>query len=269
MESTPTTADALAASADIVAVVLGARGGAGTCVVKALINDPRVKEVRCVVRDPAKVAPGTFPDDLRCTICKGDLQHDSDAELKAHFDGATHIFNTSAGRSYEACVAVDKNAVGSTAAMAKAAGCQRYLLCSSQLVDPLNSKVMIRLILNNVITGKFFKKQLGAMDLKHEGEKLLRTSGMEYTIIRPGRLVHGPPLAGTPKVGQTNSHFMKGAPSTRSDLAAVCVLAALSPTCANTTFEMACDKPGKGSAAAAPTPSTFEGLDADWDNKMV
>eukprot|EP00900_Chrysochromulina_parva_P027740 jgi/Chrpa1/95/Chrysochromulina_OHIO_Genome00015821-RA len=166
-ESTSTT-EALAGGAplgegSIVAVVLGARGGAGKEVVKALLANQSVSEVRAVVRDPSKVASGTFPEDPRCKIVAGDLQHADEEELKAVFAGATLVFNTSAGRSYEACVAVDCNAVGATAAMAKAAGCQRYLLCSSQLVDPINKDVFIRLILNNVITGKFFKKQKGAM----------------------------------------------------------------------------------------------------------
>lgn len=270
---TPTTAATLSkSSAAIVAVVLGARGGAGQCIVKALLANPDVREVRAVVRNPAAVQSGTFDGKTMgatINVLKGDLQHDSELELRAIFDGATHVFNASAGRSYEACVAVDCNAVGSTATMAKAAGCKRYVLCSSQLVDPINKKVFIRLMLNNVITGKFFKKQLGAMDLKAEGEKLLRKSGMEYTIVRPGRLTHGPAFSGNPKVGQTNSHFMKGAPTTRADLASVLVLAALSPACANTTFEMACEKPTKSAPAAAPTASMFEGLSSQWDKEMI
>ena len=265
---TPSTTDAISNEGSVVAVVLGARGGAGKEVVKALLGQPSVREVRAVVRDPSKVAAGTFPEDPRCKILAGNLQTSTELELKALIDGSTHVFNTAAGRSYETCVAVDCNAVGRTAECAKAAGCQRYLLCSSQLVDPINKNVMIRLILNNVITGKFFKKQKGAMDLKADGEKLLRRSGMEYTIVRPGRLTFGPALSGNPKVGQTNSHFLKGAPTSRADLAAVCVLAALSPQCAGTTFELACEK-AKGAAVEAPTERIFDGLDTEWDSKMI
>jgi hypothetical protein len=64
--------------------------------------------------------------------------------------------------------------------MAKAAGCQRYLLCSSQLVDPINKDVFIRLILNNVITGKFFKKQKGAMASDGLGWPLMASDGLGW-----------------------------------------------------------------------------------------
>ena len=168
----------LRAMTSIVAVVLGARGGAGKEVVKALLANQSVSEVRAVVRDPSKVAAGTFPEDPRCKIVAGDLQHADEEALKAVFVGATLVFNTSAGRSYEACVAVDCNAVGATAAMAKAAGCQRYLLCSSQLVDPINKDVFIRLVLNNVITGKFFKKQKGAMASEDLCWPMLASAGL-------------------------------------------------------------------------------------------
>jgi len=186
-ESTSST-EALAGGAplgegSIVAVVLGARGGAGKEVVKALLANQSVSEVRAVVRDPSKVASGTFPEDPRCKIVAGDLQHADEEELKAVFAGATLVFNTSAGRSYEACVAVDCNAVGATAAMAKAAGCQRYLLCSSQLVDPINKDVFIRLILNNVITGKFFKKQKGAMASDGLGWPLMASDGLGWPLM--------------------------------------------------------------------------------------
>ena len=265
---TESTTQALGA-AKYVCVVLGARGGAGSKMVKSLLENQSVAEVRAIVRDPAKVAKGTLPDDdLRLKVITGDVA--TSASLKDVFEGATHVLNFTAGRSYEACQAVDCNGVGETAKLAKACGVQRYLLCSSQLVDPgPNSGKFIRLMLNNVITGKFCKKQLGAMDLKHEGEKLLRRSGIEYTIVRPGRLTFGPSRAGNARVGQTNSHFMSGAPTTRSDLADVCVVAALDPACANVTFEMACEKPKKGEAALPPTSSLFDGLDPKWDDAMI
>merc|ERR1719163_2708736 len=120
---------------------------------------------------------------------------------------------------------------------------------------------MIRLILNNVVTKKFWKKQPGLMDLKWEGEQLLRKAGIPYTIIRPGRLVHGTVRKATPHVGQTNAHFMKGAASTRADVAAVAILAATTPACKNMTFELACDPPSK-KAVEPPTPAMFAGLDA-------
>ena len=77
--------------------------------------------------------------------------------------------------------------------------------------------------------------------MKYAGENLLRSSGQEYTIVRPGRLIDGELNQATPVIGQTNGHFMKGASTTRADTAAVCVAAASAPGAANTTFELATD----------------------------
>ena len=67
---------------------------------------------------------------------------------------------------------------------------------------------------------------------------------------------------------QTNAHFMSGASSTRADVAAVAVLAAQSPACANVTFEMACDPPSK-KPTASPTAALFAELDAIWDQQWL
>ena len=56
-----------------------------------------------------------------------------------------------------------------------------------------------------------------------------------------------------------------GASSARADVAACCVLAAISPSCANTTFEMACDPPPTaGVKAAPPTEELFAELKPGW-----
>ena len=264
MDSTPTQSEALAGTKRI-AVVIGARGGTGSQLCHQALE--AFDEVRAVVRNPSKIAPGTLPEDPRLTVMSGDVS--DDASLAAAFTGATVVFNAAAGRSYEACCATDRDGVGISAAAALKAGAQRYVLISSQLVHPSNAKVMIRLILNNVVTKKFWKKQPGLMDLKWEGEQLLRKAGIPYTIIRPGRLVHGTVRKATPHVGQTNAHFMKGAPSTRADVAAVAVLASSAAACANTTFEMSCDPPGKQPAAPPQAETLFAVLDAAFDKQWV
>ena len=45
------------------------------------------------------------------------------------------------------------------------------------------------MILNSINTGLF--RPVGMMDFKHDGENLLRASGAEYTVVRPGRLLDG------------------------------------------------------------------------------
>eukprot|EP01052_Picozoa_sp_SAG31_P007979 SAG31_NODE_393_length_16293_cov_15.804372_2_plen_77_part_00 len=56
-----------------------------------------------------------------------------------------------------------------------------------------------------------------------------------------------------------NGSFMRGAQSTRADVAACCVAAASSTHCANTTFEMACDAPF--------AQSSMETVQSDWFEK--
>jgi uncharacterized protein YbjT (DUF2867 family) len=109
------------------------------------------------------------------------------------------------------------------------------------------------------------------MDLKYAGEQHLRKSGQAYTIVRPCHLLDGPLHKGIPRIGQTNAllrGIMKGI--TRADLAAVCVAAALSPDCENTTFEVACDavSAGKDPSTEVPAfdPEAFKKLSQGWES---
>lgn len=89
---------------------------------------------------------------------------------------------------------------------------------------------------------------------------------MEYTIVRPGRLIDGPLGHAKVCVGQDNGSFMKGAASTRADTAATCVAAMFADKANNTTFEMACEEPSKeGEPSAAPvTEELFIALQEHW-----
>jgi len=171
-------------------------------------------------------------------------------------------------------MAVDQVAVGETAKLALEAGVQRYVHVSSQLVDPApNRWAFVRLLLNNLVTG--FKtpwsSSPGMMDMKFEGEQALRRSGIPYTIVRPGRLIDGPLDNAALFVAQTNSHFMSGASSTRADVAAVCVRAALDDDAAlrtaNCTFELACGKPGSAKVGGGDA-GLFDGLRPEWDKEQ-
>lgn len=227
-----------------------------------LIERSDVAEVRAVVRDPAK-APAALSSDPKCKLMAGDV---TDPEtLKDIFAGSSVVYNATSGRSYAQCISVDRDAVGVTAKLALEAGVGRYVHVSSQLVDPTpNRWAFVRIMLNNVVTG--FKapwsKALGMMDMKFAGEQALRQSGLAYTIVRPGRLLDGPLDSAPAFIGQTNSHFMSGAGSTRADVAAVCVRAALDPRARNCTFELACGKP-----SAAPVADLFGELRPEWDVK--
>jgi uncharacterized protein YbjT (DUF2867 family) len=246
-------------------VVIGARGGTGRQIVRRLAerSPSVVKEIRAFVRNPSKVPSDCWPKDDRIKLCPGDCT--DPAGLAKSLTGAEGVFFAAAGRGWEYSQQVDRDGVLATATAAKLAGVRRVLLISSQLVDPANRFHPIRMLLNTVTVGVFHLQ--GTMDFKHEGEMLLRKSGQEHTIVRPGRLIDGPLNTSTVRVGQTNAWFMRGSMSTRADVAATCV-AAMMPgegdATINTTFEMACDPQPK---AGEPVPifqplssSTFKRL---------
>ena len=229
-------------------VVLGAKGGTGAEIVRRLteLSASQCREIRAVVRDPSSVASGLFgiPSELdgRIKIIKGDCTQP--ASLTEPFKGAHAVFFAAAGKGYANTIAVDQDGVGSTATASLAEGggdikkAPRVVLVSSQLVAPKNRWNLIRGILNSINSGLFHSE--GMMDFKYRGEELLRHSGAPFTIVRPGRLMDGE-MGATGKVciGQCDASFLQGGGTTRADVAAVCVSAALAPGALNTTFEVA------------------------------
>ena len=134
------------------------------------------------------------------------------------------------------------------------------VVCSSQLVDPANRWNIIRLLLNTIVWG--------TMDSKHRGEQHVRafckTARVEYAIVRPGRLIDGPVGgSGGVALGQTNAHFLRGASSTRADVARVIVQALTHPAARNCTFEMAGLLAAGAAAAPPPAEDLFAGLRSD------
>ena len=95
------------------------------------------------------------------------------------------------------------------------------------------------------------------MDYKFAGETLLKASGQEYTIIRPGHLTKGAlGSSGGLLLGQTKSILPGHSPTARADLARVCVAALTHPKCKNCTFEISGNKNDK----KPPDDITFEGI---------
>jgi len=233
-----------------VAVVLGARGGTGQQIVRHLSERTGgpFREILAVVRDASAIDTSSLcfspKNDDRIKIISGDVTR-AEETLRSIFEGATHIFNATSGsasKSADIVAAVDRDAVGDTASLARdvcGSDLERYVLISSQMVHPSNKWSPIRIMLNNLTTGPFASQ--GLMDLKWEGEEKLRhlDPPVPYTIVRPGRLTDGEPLGGDAvAVGQMNGSFESGAVTTRADLAAVCVSAALAEGTKNTTFEL-------------------------------
>jgi uncharacterized protein YbjT (DUF2867 family) len=162
------------------------------------------------------------------------------------------IFAASAAKGTLPAI-VDNDGVGAWAAAAKAAGVKSAVLVSSALVDPKNGWHPIRLLLNNMRPGKM-------MDAKWAGEAKLRSSGVPYTVVRPGGLTDGSGGVAALVVAQGDT----GSPGrvARADVARVCVAACGSPAAAGVTLELASD--GKKLAAEGPMlASLFDGLKKD------
>jgi nucleoside-diphosphate-sugar epimerase len=233
-------------------VVIGARRGVGLELVKTLLQDEQ-KQIRCVIRDTSDVLPAELMH-ARCqlfrTASNGGLDDDT---MRAAFASARVVYfaASASARGSAEVRAVDLDSARRAAEAASAAGVNRFVLVSSQLVHPTNTCNLIRCLINSCTTGLCAWGDDSLFNIKWRGEEAVRhvlaASSTAFTIVRPGQLVDG--LAGSvgaPRAGQSNASFMRGAASTRADVAAVCIAAAATPICANATFEMACDKAAVG-----------------------
>ena len=243
--------------------VLGAKGATAKLIVKELIQKNNVKEVRCVVRNIDAVPKDTFPENNKIKLLAGDVGNKDDKNIGEALKGAQGVFFVCAAKGYENVKAVDFRGVGHIAKIAKECNVSRLLLLTSQLVHPANRFNLIRGILNTVNTGLFHWS--GMMDFKFAGEKLLRLSGIDYTIVRPGRLLDDEGGKSKFHVAQTNASFMSSG-ITRSDLAKLLIAAIDSPNTKNCTFEVACTPLKEDETVSLPTDALFKDLNANYDN---
>jgi uncharacterized protein YbjT (DUF2867 family) len=244
-------------------VILGAKGQTGRLIAAQLLEEGDVAEVRCVVRDPALIEAGTFPENKKIKVMKGDVSLE-DEKLKASIQGAHCVFFACSAKGYYPAKHVDWKGVQISAKVSKDAGVDRMVLISSQLTHPANRWNLIRGILNTVVTGLFHK--FGLMDFKFEGEKALIRSGVNYSIVRPGQLTDGPGGKSKFHAGQCNGSFLSGGSCSREDLAAICIAASKSSSAANCTFEVACTPvENMSEEKSVPEESLFSGLATDFD----
>jgi len=235
-------------------VVIGAKGGTGAEIVKRLSEKSadEVSEIRCVVRSPASIPAGLLPTgDKRVKVYAGDATNH--ASLVKTFSSAEAVFFAAQGKGYRGICKVDRDSMQILGKAALEKGVKRVVLISTMLSDPKNKYQPTRLLLNSpFITGRagWFRK--GMMDLKFEGENILRKTGQPYTIVRPGHLYDGPLAQWKIVAGQTNGMFAGGKKSTRADIAAFCVMVATSANAENATIEVASDHNQKGSRTVSP-----------------
>lgn len=208
----------MSASPGIV-LVAGATGRTGTAVVSQLLADGYT--VRALVRDPVK-ARAAFGD--RVSYFTGDVT--DPATLTPAMQGVDAVISAIGAKGAKGPSrpeVIDYEGVRNLVVAASAAGVRQFVLVSSrsatQKDHPLNR------MFGNVLIWKL------------KGEDALRTSGVPYTIIRPGGLGNGEPgekafviEQGDRSAGQTTI--------ARSDLATVCVQALKHPEALNRTFEV-------------------------------
>lgn len=101
-------------------VVIGAKGGTGSEIVKRLIekSEREVSQVRCIVRDPSTIPEGLLPSkDDRVSIFKGDAtKADS---LTVPFSKADAVFFAAQGKNYDSMCMVDRDSLGILAQVAR------------------------------------------------------------------------------------------------------------------------------------------------------
>lgn len=170
LQTTQATSDKIA--------VIGAGGATGLECVRRLQSQGT--SVRCVVRSPDKYA-GKFGD---AEVVEGDVtNYASIREALKDTSGVIFAASASDFSGPAGPFEVDYLGVGKAAKAAKANNASKFVLITSRLVDPRNRFDPIRVLLNTV--------KWGNMDAKWEGEEVLRSSGLEYSIVRPGGLAGG------------------------------------------------------------------------------
>lgn len=224
-------ATALAKDAGLV-VVAGASGRTGKEVVAQLVA--RKYRVRALVRDAGKSA-GLFPAGVEVVVA--DVR--DPPSLKRALKGATWVISAVGagggprGEPGNGPEEIDNQGVANLAKAAKQARVRQLVLVSSAAVSRAADYPVA-----------FMRPILGA---KFKGETAVRTSGVPYTIVRPGGLVDE---AGGVKAVQ----FMQGDTATgripRADVALVCIEALGRKSALRKTFEIL-------SASGAP-PQDFE-----------
>jgi uncharacterized protein YbjT (DUF2867 family) len=199
-------------------LVAGATGGTGRLVVRTLLENGFT--VRAFVRDVerAKKLLGS-----QIAYAKGDVREIE--SIKPALEGVTHIISAigagPGGDAKNGPEFVDYRGVKNLSDAVSAAKLDQFVLISSMGVT--HEDHYLNKAFDNVLKWKL------------KGEEVLRTSGVPYTIVRPGGL--------TDEAGGQHEILFKqgdkeGGLITRADVARVCVAALEIPAARNKTFEV-------------------------------
>ncbi len=198
-------------------LIAGATGGVGQQLVGKLMAQNQV--VRVLARDPAQ-ARELFGDGL--PVIEGDASEP--ISLPQAMIGARAVICTiraKAPAGENSPEKVDYEGVRNLITAARNASIGRFVLVSSLGVThpdyPMNNFGRV-------------------LEWKLKGENVLRTSGLNYTILRPGELTDDPGGMTALRIGQGD--HISGGQISRSDVAALCLTALDDITTFHTTFEM-------------------------------
>jgi uncharacterized protein YbjT (DUF2867 family) len=204
-------------------LIAGATGVVGRQLVGKLTAQDQ--EVRALVRDVAQ-AQEFFGAQECLTLVEGDSR--SPITLPNAVVGVRAVIcaiTAKAPAGESSPEKIDYEGVRHLVLAARSAGVGRFILVSSLGVThpehPLNN---------------FGRK----LDWKLKGEDVLRTSGLRYTIVRPGTLTDEP--GGIHGIRVVQGDRLGGGRISRSDVAAVCLAALDDIATYHTTFEVTADE---------------------------
>lgn len=177
-------------------VIAGGHGKVAMHLHRILVG--RGHKVRGLIRDPGQAgdlaAAGALP-----VLCDLELTGDI-SELVGPADAVIFAAGSGPGSGAARKRAMDRDGAIKLIAAAKANGIRRYLMISTLHADQPRGAEAFQIY----------------MRAKAEADAALRESGLEFTIIRPGRLTDDP---GTGRVELASR--LKGAPVPRADVAAL------------------------------------------------
>ncbi|WP_409291635.1 SDR family oxidoreductase [Peribacillus sp. SCS-37] len=184
-------------------LVVGANGQVGKKLVKMLVED-QTHEARAMVRKEEQA--GYFKE-LGAETVIANLEDTPDAIAKAAEGCEAIVFSAGAGgKGYDKTLLIDLDGAVKTMEAAKKAGIDRFVMVSALQADNREN---------------WNKEIMPYYAAKYYADRVLKESGLTYTIIRPGALLNEP---GTGKV-KAASNLERGS-IPREDVAAA-IFAAL------------------------------------------
>ncbi len=190
-------------------LVLGGTGGTGQQIVSQALEAGH--DVTVLARDRAKCGP----EQPRRRVIVGDLQ--SGAALADAMRGQDAVISAiGRGYSFKSQHLIERTVPGLIAAM-QAAGVRRLVFTSALGVGQsvADSPLMARLFYRTLLRGIYADKLIG--------DRLIRSSGLDWTIVQPSQLIDGPltrayrsgehlAMSGMPTISRADvAHFLLSA----------------------------------------------------------